>query len=106
MVQNPLLGGPVSGGWVGRRPGVAGQATGRGRAGERWPDAMLPGVGGGTHTRNRGLRADRGRDASNARDASKARRARDASNARSAAVGRQNQTVSITFVARRSSMAA
>ena len=44
-----------------------------------------------------GLRANQGRDASDARDASNAR---DVGNAR------QRQTVSMTFVARRSSMAA
>ena len=68
-----------------------------------------------------GLRADQGCDAhnaGNARDAGKARGARDASDARDAGkargarnardVGnaRQRQTVSMTFVARRSSMAA
>ena len=35
MVQNPPLSGPVSGGWAGRRPGVAGPA-GRTVAGEPW----------------------------------------------------------------------
>ena len=53
-----------------------------------------------------GLRADQGRDA---RNASKARHASDASKARHAHnVGnaRRRQTVSMTFVARRSSMAA
>lgn len=50
-----------------------------------------------------GLRANQGRDASDARDASKARHA---SNARDVGNARQRQTVSMTFVARRSSMAA
>ena len=50
-----------------------------------------------------GLRANQGRDAGNARDA---RKARHASNARDVGNARQRQTVSMTFVARRSSMAA
>jgi len=44
MVQNPLFGGPVSGGWAGRRPGVAGRAKSRlvgARCGRVWS-----GVGG------------------------------------------------------------
>ena len=74
--------------------------AGCGRAGGLWLDALLPGVGGAPTLGIGGLRADRGRDASDARDASKARDAsdardaskarrardaRDASNARSAA---------------------
>ncbi len=59
-----------------------------------------------------GLRADQGRDAhnaDNARDAGKARgarKARHASNAGDVGNARRRQTVSMTFVARRSSMAA
>ena len=42
MVQNPLLSGPVSGGWAGRRPGVAGRVgCGQTRCGWVWS-----GVGG------------------------------------------------------------
>ena len=72
MVQNPPLSGPVSGGWAGRRPGVARRARlrlvearcGRVRAG-------VPTLGIG------GLRAGRARDArhaSNARSAAGVRR--------------------------------
>ena len=59
-----------------------------------------------------GLRADQGRDAHNvgnarkARHARNARKARHASNARDVGNARRRQTVSMTFVARRSSMAA
>ena len=69
----------MSGGWAGRRPGVAGRARLR-LVGARcgWVWAWVPTLGIG------GLRAGRGRDASDARDASKARHARDASKARHA----------------------
>ena len=50
-----------------------------------------------------GLRADQGRDAHNVGNA---RKARHASNARDVGNARRRQTVSMTFVARRSSMAA
>ena len=56
-----------------------------------------------------GLRADQGcdaRNASKARHARDASKARNASNARDVGNARQRQTVSMTFVARRSSMAA
>ena len=50
-----------------------------------------------------GLRADQGCDAHNAGNG---RKARHASNARDVGNARRRQTVSMTFVARRSSMAA
>ena len=53
-----------------------------------------------------GLRADQGRDAHNVGNARNARKARHASNARDVGNARRRQTVSMTFVARRSSMAA
>ena len=53
-----------------------------------------------------GLRADQGRDAHNVGNARNASKARHASNARDVGNARQRQTVSMTFVARRSSMAA
>ena len=52
------------------------------------------------------LRADQGRDAHNVGNARNARKARHASNARDVGNARRRQTVSMTFVARRSSMAA
>ena len=83
--------------------------------------ALQPGVSGASTLGIAGLRADQGCDAhnaGNARDAGKARgarkarhardasKARHASNARDVGNARQRQTVSMTFVARRSSMAA
>ena len=97
MVQNPPVSWPVSGGWAGRRPGVGGWG-GWAIAGGSWAQgALLPALAAGCGPVIRrwwragaptlgigGLRADRGRDASDARDSSKARRARDASDARDA----------------------
>ena len=51
MVQNPLSSGPVSGGWAGRRPGVAGRVgcgqtrCCRGWACERWLGGQATGCG-------------------------------------------------------------
>ena len=81
MVQNPPLSGPVSGGWAGRRPGAVWRVgCGQTRCYRVWAGAPTLGIG--------GLRADRGRDASDARDASKAGRARDASDARDSSKAR------------------
>ena len=79
--------GPESGGWAGRRPGVARRAKPRLVVG-----ALQPGVSGASTLGIAGLPADQGRDASKARDARDApdtSTARDASTAKHASKARR-----------------